>query len=189
MNDPRDFLVRLVERLEAIGIPFMLSGSIASSYHGRPRATQDIDIIIEADLDKTLELFRSLGPAYYVSELAVREACTFQRSFNIIDMKTGYKADIIIRKKRAFSIEEFSRRLTVRLYDLDLPVVTPEDAILSKLEWSLASGGSERQFNDTLGIMQMQGTVLDRDYLRRWAKELGVGELLERLFAEGGDKG
>jgi len=184
MSQQREFLSRLIERFDALGIPFMLSGSVASSYHGKPRATQDIDIVVEADVNKALELIRSLGAGYYASESAAQEACSLTRSFNIIDMRTGLKADIIVRKKRPFSIEEFNRRRKVRIFDIDLPVVTPEDAILSKLEWSKDSG-SERQFNDALGIVQMQGDTLDHDYLRRWAAEIGVGDLLEKLLTKG----
>jgi hypothetical protein len=183
MKSQNDLLKILVGHLEASGIPYMVSGSIGSTFYGKPRATQDIDIVVEAD-EKQLRAFAALfGEGYYVSESAIREAVAYARSFNIIDYNSGFKADIIVRKKRPFSIEEFSRKRTVRVGDDAVFMVSPEDSILSKLEWSKASS-SERQFADACGVAAVQWERLDVDYLKKWAAVLGVADLLERLIAQ-----
>lgn len=182
MNDQADFLGRIVEKLTAAGIPFMLVGSVAASYHGHPRSTLDIDAVVDAD-EKTLCRFaRTLGEGYYVSEEAVRQAVRSRSVFNIIDEASGYKADFIVRKNRPFSLTEFNRRIRVRLLDQDLDIASPEDVILTKLEWSKL-GDSERQWHDALQVARTQRERLDLVYLDRWAVELGVAESWNRIRA------
>lgn len=179
----REFLVRLVERFEAARIPFMIVGSLGSTYHGEPRATNDINIVIDPSLEQLDSFLASLGNDYYVSGQSMREAWSARSMFNVIDFDTGWKADLIIRKDRAYSVEEFRRRAAARLLDIDLFVVSPEDAILSKLEWG-KMGQSERQARDALGVAIVQLEKLDLDYLRTWARELGVREQLDSVLRQ-----
>jgi len=178
----KDFLLRLVSRLQACGIPYMISGSLGSSVHGEPRATNDVDLVI-APMARQLEAFiESLGDDYYVSPTAAKEALRARSIFNVIDHETGWKADLIIRKERAFSVEEFSRRRAANILGTEAMVVSAEDAILSKLEWAKQTG-SEVQLRDALGVAVVQWASLDRGYLQKWASELGVGDLLETLLS------
>jgi len=108
------------------------------------------------------------------------EAISRTTMFNVFDAASGYKADLIVRKARPFSVEEFSRRRSVDLLGLSLYIVAPEDAVLSKLEWAKA-GQSERQYADALGIAIVQGEMLDWKYLRKWSTALDLDELLQRL--------
>jgi len=180
MNDKTDFLKRITEKLSSAGIPFMLVGSLAATYHGHPRATMDIDLVVDADEEALCRFARSLGPGYYVSEEAVRQAVGFRSVFNIIDESSGYKADIIVRKDRAFSRTEFVRRRRVQLLGQELDIARPEDVILTKLEWSKL-GESERQWNDALQVARTQRERLDLVYMDKWAAELEVRELWDRL--------
>lgn len=111
------------------------------------------------------------------------EALSQQTMFNIIDTESGYKLDLILRKDREFSRQEFQRRREVTLLGTRAFMVSPEDSILSKLEWS-REGASERQFLDALTVARTQGDSLDRNYLVRWAADLGLASELERLLAE-----
>jgi hypothetical protein len=183
MNNQQDFLKRIIEKLETAGISYMITGSLGSSFHGRPRTTNDIDIVIEADDKKLLAFVHSLGDGYYVSEDAARKALLTTATFNIVDYSSGYKADIIVKKKRAFSSEEFERRKPVEMLDENFYIVSAEDSILSKLEWA-QKGESERQFHDAVGIAEVQWGNLDIDYLKKWAKELDLVALFERLMKE-----
>ena len=97
--------------------------------------------------------------------------------FNVIDRKTGWKVDLIIRQDRPYSVEEFQRRGRREVIGIEVEVVSPEDAILSKLEWAKA-GGSERQYRDALGIASIQWSDLDWEYMKKWAPILGVENLL-----------
>ena len=103
--------------------------------------------------------------------------------FNVVDAGAGWKADLIIRKDRPFSLREFSRKVPATIFGIEVAVVSPEDSILSKLEWSRESG-SERQYLDALGVALLNSKSLDRGYLQQWAKELNVEELLLRLLRE-----
>lgn len=181
MTSQKDFLARLVKAFEEAGIGYMVAGSMGSSFHGQPRATNDIDIVVEANRDQLRVFVETLGEGYYVSKSAVEAAVKNNSAFNVIDTQACWKADIIVRKDRPFSHEEFRRRREMRLLGMEVSVVSAEDVILSKLEWSKASG-SEIQFQDALGVAVIQWDELDKTYLSRWAEELGVGETLRALL-------
>jgi hypothetical protein len=117
-----------------------------------------------------------------VSGDAAIEALKAQRMFNVIHLKTGFKVDLIIKKNRPFSQEEFSRREKVSFLDQERWFTTAEDIILAKLEWC-KMGDSEKQFTDALNVAKLQGNDLDRAYLEKWAQELGIQQLLRRLLA------
>ena len=185
MTSQDDFLKKLINVLGDCSIPYMISGSFGSSYHGRPRATKDIDIVIAPTEKLLLEFVESLGEDYYVSLEGVRDAFDNNSMFNIIDNLSGWKADFILRKARAFSRQEFEHKAIAEIGGLDVWVTSPEDIILSKLEWSKDSQ-SERQFGDALGVAVVQWNRLDVDYLRKWAKELQVTDSLEQLLEQAG---
>ncbi len=182
MTSQNDFLARLAVLLEEAGIPYMVSGSLGSSLHGQPRATNDADIVIDPNREQLQKFVASLGEACYVSRDAVMQAMETRSMFNVIDTEAGWKADIILRKQRPFSRQEFSRRRQANLMGLTLWVVSPEDSILSKLEWSKGRR-SEIQYNDALSVLRVQRQTLDFDYLKTWARELNVQDELERLLA------
>lgn len=166
-----DVLGRLIAALDQAGIPYMLSGSFASAYYGTARSTQDIDLIIEATPGKLESLARELPTGeYYVDLNAALEALRRQSLFNVIDLKTGWKIDLIIRKSRPFSEEEFGRREQVELQGVRLFVATAEDVILSKLEWAKHSQ-SQRQLEDVSALLRSRQN-LDRRYLRKWIQAL-----------------
>jgi len=178
---PEEALQLVLDKLEDCGIDYMLTGSFASNMHGVPRTTYDADIVIEVEPGSLDELVRSLGNAFYANREAAREAMSSRSMFNVIHLESGFKVDFIIRKPRPFSKEEFSRREKVVLLGGARWFATPEDVILAKLEWSRL-GESGRQFVDAVNVAKVQKETLDRSYLHKWAKELGVQELLQRLF-------
>jgi hypothetical protein len=177
------FLARLVQKLEQAGIPYMVSGAISSSLHGEPRATNDIDIVIDPAAGQLTAFVQSLGADYYVSPEAARDAFRDRSMFNVIDLDTGWKADFFLRKERPFSIEEFRRRRPGTPGGVPAFTVSPEDAILSKLEWDRITS-SERQVRDAVGIAVVQWESLDQAYLHRWARELGVERRLTEMLRE-----
>jgi hypothetical protein len=179
-----EFLNDIVASLKQVGIPFMVSGSISSTYYGRPRSTQDVDIVIEASRENLLELVAILqSRKYYADDQAAVEALSQATMFNVFDPASGYKADLIIRKNRPYSVEEFNRRRSVNLLGLTLHMVAPEDAILSKLEWAKA-GNSERQYTDAVGIAIVQAERLDWKYIKKWSSLLKLDYLYERIRDE-----
>jgi len=184
MTTQRDFLHKLVLLLDEAGIPYMIAGSLGSSFHGRPRATQDVDVVIdpaEEHFERFIALLDQAG--YYVSPDAARDALSRHTMFNVIDVAAGWKADLIVRKDRAFSLQEFERRRSIETMGQRLFIVSPEDAILSKLEWAQGRQ-SEVQHADALAVAVAHLDRLDLEYLDKWAKDLGVEESLLRLLRD-----
>lgn len=173
-----DVLGRLVRLLDASDVPFMIAGSFASTAHGMPRTTQDLDVVIDPPGSAELEaLLRSMTPdQYYVDPDTARDALRRRSMFNVIDLASGWKVDFVIRKNRAFSREEFERRMKLTLLDIPVFVASPEDTIVAKLEWSKQCGGSERPRRDVAGIIATTGSSLDRDYVERWVRDLDLLE-------------
>ncbi len=154
----------------------MLTGSFASSAHGHLRATRDIDFVIEADADRLRTFARSLpAEEYYVDEDAALQALRDEGQFNVIDLGTGWKVDLIIRKHRPFSIEEFTRRQPANVDGTQLSVASVEDVIIAKLEWARL-GDSARQLEDVVALLRLRGKLVDDAYIDMWTKTLGLGE-------------
>ena len=178
-----DALKILLSKLDECGIPYMITGSFASNIHGLPRATQDADIVIEVQ-PTTLERFlERLGPAFYWSVESAMDALAREQMFNVVHLETGFKVDLIVRKSRSFSRIEFSRRQPAFYLGENRWFATAEDTILAKLEWSKMAS-SERQFNDALNVAKLQRENLDQAYLEKWARELDILDLLEKLLRE-----
>jgi hypothetical protein len=179
---PEEALQVVLSHFDECGIQYMITGSFASNVHGVPRVTHDADVVIEADLDRLLRFINRLGSDFYADSEAAKEAFAGNRMLNIVHMPTGFKVDLVLRKERPFSKEEFQRRQQVEFLGRPRWFTSAEDIILAKLEWS-EMGQSERQFGDAVSVAKVQRDALDRDYLKKWAEELGVGSLLEELFS------
>ena len=172
----QDVLRRVIDTLHQAGIPYMMTGSFASSYHGAPRATQDIDIVISPTPDQVLSFVRLLPKAeYYVDEEAALDARHREGQFNVIDFVTGWKIDLIIQKSRSFSQKEFDRRVLVDFQGMRLFIATAEDVLLVKLEWGKL-GQSQRQVEDAAGILRIRAGDLDRSYIEDWVRQLELEE-------------
>lgn len=181
-----EFLPFLIAQLEAASIQYMVTGSVASGYHGQPRATYDIDVVIEASAEQAERLLALLGDRCYASDGAAQEAVRQRTMFQVVDLQSGTKVGLILRKDRPFSLAEFKRRERTVIAGVEATVASAEDCILSKLEWARL-GESERQYRDALQVAQVQGLAeLDVDYLRSWAAELQVEESLDELLREAG---
>lgn len=174
----RGLLARLVVLLDAAGVPFMVAGSFASTAHGMPRTTQDLDLVIDPPSPAALDAFvGSMAPEqYYVDADAARDALARRSMFNVVDLTSGWKVDLILRRNRPFSRGEFGRRVPLTLLDVPVFVASAEDTIVAKLEWSKQAGGSERQRRDVAGILATVGSELDRGYVERWVRDLALEE-------------
>lgn len=169
---PREVFRRIISALESTGINYMLTGSFASAYYGAPRSTQDIDIIIEATAEQLRKFVGLLPPReYYVDLDAAVDSLVHESMFNVVDFASGWKIDLIIRKSRDFSLEEFRRRRQITVDGLELITASAEDVILSKLEWAKRSQ-SRRQIEDVAAILRMQRETLDHAYLEHWIERL-----------------
>ena len=127
----QDLLARLVDALKRSSIPYMLTGSLASSVHGLPRASNDVDIVIAPTVEQLRSLKSSLPESEYYFNLAdALDSLKRRRQFNVIELTSGWKIDFIIRKTRAFSVTEFERRLEINVQGVRLHVATAEDVVV-----------------------------------------------------------
>lgn len=188
MAEPLDIVVALVEIFEGLDIPYHLGGSFASSIHGHPRQTQDADLVVELKRWQIPALVKSLEDDFYVDAEAMQQALRSTSSFNLIHLETGFKIDLFPKGQTAFDRLEFARHRVEELSTTParkVYVKTPEDTVLRKLDWYRIGGFvSDRQWGDILGVLMVQGEHIDRDYLRRWAAELDLSDLLEEALRQ-----
>jgi hypothetical protein len=167
---------RVASALEDSEIPYMFTGSFASTFHGAARSTIDLDVVIAASAQQLESLLDLLAKReFYVDRMGAAQAFKHGSMFNAVDWKTSLKIDFIMRKSRAFSMEEFARRSPVQFEGKSVFVTTAEDAIISKLEWAKI-GGSRRQIEDVRGLFQFRKETLDRAHIEKWVMSLGLRE-------------
>jgi len=189
LSDPIKVMIRVVEVLEKLRIPYYLGGSLASSVYGTPRATQDIDIVADIQL-RHVKLFVSsfTEEEFYIDEEMIKEAIASKSSFNIIHLEAMIKVDIFIFNDTSFAQSEMSRRrreLIMSDPESFVSLPTPEDIILQKLLWFNMGGRvSDRQWQDILGVINVQSNKLDLTYLNSWAKKLNLFELLQQALKD-----
>jgi len=171
------------------GVDYMIVGSMASTYYGPPRTTQDVDVVVELDEASASRLLASIDrDRFYVAEVAAREAVARRGQFNLVDLRTGWKIDLIVRRDRPFSVEEFSRRQRAVVEGVEVFMATAEDTVLSKLEWALMSE-SDRQVGDAAAVLTVASNRIDNAYLDRWAEVLGIAKLLSEARSRAGHAG
>jgi len=178
--------LEVIDVLESLGIGYHLGGSYASSLHGFPRQTQDVDVVVELDERVVSELATRLEGDFYVDESTIRRALRSQGSFNILHLESGIKVDFFVRGDDAFDRQEFERHRPELIQvepERRVFVKTPEDIVLRKLDWYRQGGEvSDRQWTDVMNVIRVQGERLDLEYLQRWARQLEIEDLLERAL-------
>jgi hypothetical protein len=182
-------LAPVSEALEDLGIGYYVGGSVASSAHGVPRASLDVDVLAEIRPDQVSAFCSRLEHAYYLDADRVRDAVARKRSFNLIHLETFFKVDVFVSSGRPFDREAIARTrrevLGEGAQDRSFAVASAEDILLVKLEWFRKGGEtSERQWTDILGILRVAGAGLDSGYQDRWAAVLGVSDLLAKARRE-----
>ena len=193
MKDP-DILAAIepvVRAFEKLGVLYYISGSVASSAYGMPRATLDVDLVSDLKPQHVRPLVKTLKSAYFIDEAMILDAIQRRSSFNLIHLETMLKVDVFIIKDNSYHREAFQRKIKDTLDEnqgaIEFYLASPEDIILNKLEWFHLGGEvSERQWDDVLGVLKVQRGLLDMEYLRHWAAELKVAELLEQAFRDAG---
>lgn len=181
---PAETLALVIGAFDACGVEHMLAGSFASSLHGLPRTTNDIDLVINSTIAEMRCACARLDRSRFLIDDHDLERALHQRDMsNILDLSTGWKLDLIVLKERPFSASEFGRRVRSEVSGVEMWVATPEDTMLAKLEWA-RKGGSDRQIADASNVIRARADNLDWAYIERWAADLGVGDLLRRAVSE-----
>ncbi len=163
---------KLRTALEATGVPYFVTGSFASSAHGIPRSTNDIDIVISPSRQQLEQLLGVLSQSQFETELEDPFDAFVRKSlFNIVDSATLWKIDFIFKRPTQFDASRFARRTVVDIAGVHLYTASPEDILITKLWWAKL-GESERQITDAVGILQVQRENLDLEYVDRWVAAL-----------------
>lgn len=192
MKEP-DILAALdivIECFEKLGIDYYIGGSVASSTYGIARATMDVDLIANIEMNLTDNMVGILSKDYYIEADTVRDSIQRKTSFNLIHLKTMLKIDVFILKNQPYDSEAFTRRKQDTLEEVSsrkFYLSSPEDVILSKLQWfQLGDRASSQQWKDVLGVVKVQGDKLDTQYLKKWATVLNLSDLLKCAFNDAG---
>ena len=182
-------LTPLVDALERLGVAWYVGGSVASTVHGRFRATNAADVIAELREEHASPLRETLEADHYVDEESIRDAVRNRSSFNLVHFGTGLKIDVFVAADSEYTAQVRARRVSEPIGDAAnarrLWVASAEDTILAKLDWYRRGGEtSQRQWDDVRGVIELRGPAIDVEYLRLWAPVLGVADLIEQALAE-----
>ena len=182
-------LTPLIDVLDRLGVAWYVGGSVASTVHGRFRATNDVDVIADLREEHAGELRAALEANHYVDEESIRDAVRHESSFNLVHYGTGLKIDVFIAGDSEYETGVRARRVPEQIGDAadtrHLWIASAEDTILAKLAWYRRGGGaSQRQWRDVQGVIELRAAALDMEYLRRWAPVLDIDDLLDQALGE-----
>ena len=190
LGAPLAVVAKLVAVLDGLRIPYAVGGSLASSLHGVPRATNDVDVVADLRGAHVTRFVSAIENEFYVDAHMIRSAVAERSSFNVFDQATMLKIDVFVPDADEWIVEELARARS-ETFDIGgqptpIRFASPEDTLLYKLVWYRLGGEqSDRQWGDVLGVIKIQGNRLDGEYLRRWARHLKVTDLLDKALGAG----
>lgn len=183
-SDQEQLLKRITSLLDTAGIPYMITGSVSVIFYGRPRASHDIDFVVEAkneDSNRIIHAFTSLPyNEFLIDPISIKEAILNKSIFQILHLPTMLKFDFWLLKQEPFDKERFKRKQNAIVFGKRLVFASPEDTILMKLLWYKESN-IEKHLIDAAFIAQIQKKNLDTNYMLQWAKKHGTVQILEEL--------
>lgn len=169
-----ELLALAVDTFKRLGIPYLVTGSIASMAYGEPRLTNDIDVVAGFETSMSLACWRRFLPMPFIS---VRR----RGQFNIIHPGSGLKVDVIIRKETPFDRSRFARARTIRPAEsYEATFASAEDVIIMKMEY-YREGGSDKHLRDITGILKVSAQQIDERYIVEWAERLGLRPIWDMI--------
>jgi hypothetical protein len=185
-----DLALRAASEFERLGIRYLIRGSVASMIHGEPRLTRDVDFAALMRFEHVDPFVAAFDRSFYVDRELILSAIRRHSLFNLLHIKSEYKVDVHVLLPSNFQKSELDRALTVRLRkepESFARVATAEDIALQKLRWyRMGDCVSEQQWRDVLGVLKTVAERLDLDYLRKWAREIEVSDLIEKALVQAG---
>lgn len=175
----QDELLRFtVAALERVGVPYLVTGSVATIFFGEPRFTNDLDVVVDLPADRIAAFCEQFPPEdFYLDREAMARALRRRGQFNVIHPRSGLKIDVIIGGDSAFDRSRFSRAVRVSpAADFTASFASPEDVIVKKMEY-YREGGSDKHLRDIAGVLRVSGDRVDRRYVEEWAGRLGLTEI------------
>jgi hypothetical protein len=170
-----DLIGLFVEPLERIGIPYMITGGVASVIYGDPRFTRDIDLVLVLDRAGVRDLRAAFdGEDFYVppQEAMEREVERAQGGhFNVIHRDTALRADVYLVGNDPLHAWALPRRRRLELEAMQIWVAPLEYVVLRKLQYYVLSQ-SDRHLRDISMMLRISGDILDREALEGWLARL-----------------
>jgi hypothetical protein len=186
--DIAGFLKLVIEALNAAGVEYLIGGAIAEWAWGEPRATQDLDLVVNIPIKSVNKLSRELEkrdmliPAEIILDNILEERADIP--INAIHMYSGLKADLYpVREGDELRQGAFQRRQQVN-YGPPIGKVyihSPEDLILYKLMYFGLSQQSKHS-RDIAAILKSKKGELDLDYIEGWVIRLGLSSLWKEML-------
>jgi hypothetical protein len=182
---------KIADVFDQLGIAYFIGGSFASTIHGLPRATRDVDFIADIQANQVDSFVAALEAEFYLDAKTIRSAISHQRSFNVIHLDTMFKADVFVLASTKWANNQLQRRelkpISVEGVSHAVWTCTAEDIILQKLLWFEKGGKvSRQQWDDIQGVLKVNASTLDFEYLKQWSAELGITVLLHESLNEAG---
>jgi len=173
-------VVAVFDALEAVSIPYMIVGSLASNFHGIPRSTRDADFVVELVPGSLQRLGDALPADLTLQRQGSFEAVTGTTRYVIDLVDSPFVCELFVRSDDPHDRERFGRRLRVRVLDRVACVASAEDMIVTKLRWA-HEAHRPKDREDIRNMLAVRGAELDWVYLRRWSSEHGTLGLLEDI--------
>lgn len=179
---PNDLLRHAVRCFEKAEIPYFVTGAVAGIAYGEPRMTNDIDIVADIREENIPGLIKCFPiDEYYLDADSAIRAIREKSQFNIIHPSSGLKIDIMIPTRHRFDQSRFKRVRRMKTGpDIEANFASPEDVILKKMEY-FQEGRSDKHIRDILGILKVSETLIDMDYLTKWANDLGLDDVWNKI--------
>jgi hypothetical protein len=179
-----ELFIAVVDALNELNVPFMISGSLASNFYGVPRATQDADLVVEFAQLPLNAFGACLGDRFAIDAQLSFEAVTGSRRAIVRSRSSPFEVELFGTTDDAHDRERFRRRRVVDVFGRPTPMPTAEDVVLNKLRWWKLAG-RRKDFDDARNVAAVQREALDRDYMDRWARELDVTDALRDVESHG----
>ena len=187
-----DVALRVAGEFERLRIRYLIGGSVASMIHGEPRLTRDVDFAALMRPEHVEPFAAAFDASYYVDRERIRSAIRRHSLFNLLHVKSGYKVDLHVMLPSSFRRSELDRALNVKLRrepEGFARVASAEDIVLQKLRYRIGDCASDQQWRDVLGVLKTSGARIDVAYLRQWACEIEMSDLLEKALTQSGTSG
>ncbi|MBW3572162.1 MAG: hypothetical protein KY467_13765 [Gemmatimonadetes bacterium] len=190
MDEALAVTLQVISVLDRLAIPYVVGGSIASSIYGKPRATQDVDVVADVRPEHVQALVAALRSDFYLDEPAIRDAVRRRSTFNVIHLNTLFKVDVFVAKDDVATARELERGrpyVPPQAPGTTITLASAEDTVVQKLYWyRLGDHVSERQWTDAINVLAVRGQELDREYMNDLATHMGVDDLLIRALHQAG---
>jgi predicted nucleotidyltransferase len=171
-----DVLADAVGALDGADVPYLLIGGLAASVHGRPRASDDIDLFVKKeDAQRALEAFDAAG--FETEETNPQWIYKATKDGVQVDLIFWLRGDVYLD-------DEMLERSEERDWEgVRVRVMPPEDLIVVKAV--IHDEQTPRHWGDALGIIA--DTELDWDYLARRARKGARRVLALLIYAQSND--